>query len=525
MLADWFSDRRLRLLGIAVLIVITAVPYLSSLRNDFVEWDDYALIVNNPVVQELSAASIRHAFTSYDPELYVPLTTLSYQINHLIGGLDPFVYHLTNLLLHIANVLLVTLIMMQLGIRGRTALIVGGLFALHPLQAEAVAWASARKDLLSAFFALASTAAYLRYRRNASRGWYGSGIALFFCGLLSKVSVAPLPLVFLCIDWYQERRIDKKAMLEKLPHALLSIVFIIIAMAGKETGSLFLWEKFLLGCKAILFYILKFFVPTDLSVLYPYTAPLSLFTPDLFVSVMLTLAITIIVLMLFHVRRMRAPLFAWAWYLLFLLPTFNNAARGHNELLDLYFASDRYVYLSLVAILFLIALCIEKWIDRYPAVIAGIALVTAVTFGALTYNQARVWNTTFSLFWHATEARPDSYVAHSNVGTQLYKQGKIDEALAEYALALKIRSDATTWFNAGQILILQDKKENAMAAFRQAIEASPLEIDAHLQLARLHLERGERDEAIRILEAAKEIAPERADVQELLLYIQAGSSL
>lgn len=508
-----------------MLVIVTVFPYLSSLRNEFVGWDDDLLIVNNATVHEWSGASIKTAFTSYDPELYIPLTLVSYQLNHLLGELDPFMYHFTNLLLHVANVLLVSLIVVQLGFERKTALLMGALFALHPLNTEAVVWASARKDVLSACFALLSIASYLRYHDDGAKRWLVTSLFFFLLALLSGVTVALLPLTFLLIDWYRGRPMDRLTLGEKIPFAILSAIFIVVAMMGKSlTGTLFLWEKFLIGFRAVTLLLAKFLLPIDLSVLYPYTQPLKLGTPDLFLSILIVALIFAGVIILHKRFRLREPLFAWAWFLLLLLPTFNNATKGRNESLDVYITSDRYAYLPMIGILVLIGFLLERYIRRFPmAIISGFLLILML-FAILTIQQSLVWRNSLSLFRHVARVQPDAYVAHTNVGTELFNQGKTDEALEEYRKALKIRSDGVTWYNAGQILILQGKKDNAMEAFRKAIKASPLEIDAHLQLARLLLEKGENAEALRILEAAKETAPERADIVELMDYI-AGQSL
>ena len=170
-----------RLLPIGLIIVLTLLVYGKSLGNAFVRWDDSMLIYENPIVREISWKSLKAAFTTYDPELYIPLTFLSYQIDYAIGGMHPFGFHLTNLVLHTLNAVLVFFLLQLLlsgnnpplplkgegrvRVAGRgTAFLVALLWAIHPLNTEAVVWASARKDVLSTFFFLGSLCTYLKWR-------------------------------------------------------------------------------------------------------------------------------------------------------------------------------------------------------------------------------------------------------------------------------------------------------------------------------------------------------------------------
>ena len=167
----------------AVLFGLLLLIYSRSLWNDFVLWDDDYLIVHNPLIRSLSPHAIWTAFTSYDPELYIPLTFLSYQLNYLIGGLHPFIFHLTNLLLHGINAMLISRIAFKLSQKNVWITAAAGLlFAVHPLHTEAIVWASARKDVLASTFFLVSLFLYLRYRESDQRStciWSSSTSDIF----------------------------------------------------------------------------------------------------------------------------------------------------------------------------------------------------------------------------------------------------------------------------------------------------------------------------------------------------------
>jgi tetratricopeptide (TPR) repeat protein len=505
------------LLGAFAIIIATSILYAASLKNGFVGWDDGTLILNNPIITTFTFHSIYQAFTSFDPELYVPLTTITFQLNHLIAGLNPFVFHLTNLVLHITNALLVLWIARLFNLQKTTAFIIALLFAIHPINTEAVAWASARKDVLSALFLLWSIAAYLKYTQEASRRWYIISIALCALGLLSKITVMMLPAILLLIDWYLDRPIDRRALTEKIPHAALSIIFIVIALFGKSvTGTAFIWEKLLMGAKATIFYLLKFFAPYGLSVVYPYTQPISIRTPDILLSVIVSILITALCIGALLRKHWKAPLFAWLWYVLLLLPTFNNAAKGRNELLDIYFASDRYAYVALIGILLLIGFNLDRVIKKFSTATISVVAIIVVILGITTYQQSLVWENTLTLFRHAEIFYPNSYIAHSNIGTELYNQGKIDDALNEYHKALNIRDDSVTWFDVGQIFLVKGQNDKAETAYQNSIKASPLRIEAYLQLGKLLVQEGKIAEARTVFQQAEENVPGNAELEDIL---------
>ena len=490
-------------LGFGGIALLTTVVYAQIVTHGFVSWDDYALIVENPIIRGLTWQNFQAAFTSYDPELYVPLTTLSYQLNYAIAGLSPWMYHATNLLLHLLNIVLVGWVALKLSNKHWIALICALLFALHPINVETVAWASARKDLLSGFFFLLSILCYLqnsRFRIQNSWRWYAVSLIAFAAGLLSKVSIVPLPLILLLLDWRAGEKLTLRGLGRYVPFAALTFVFLSIGFAGKVTESAFLGDQLLIGARSVLLYISKLFIPMHLSPFYPYTKAISILTPDILASVLLVLALT--GLCVWALKKSREPLFAWLWFLLLIAPSIGNMARGHNELLDVYIGSDRYAYLAALGIFWLVAFSFEMLRTRWPKPSLGLLGIVTVLLGVLSYRQAMTWKDSESLFRHAVEASPNSYVAHTNLGTILVQQGDIEGGVEEYQTALRIRDDATTYYNLGLIYEAQGQIDEAIASYRWAVHASPLEQDAWRRLGELLIERGLTAEGQKALEEA-----------------------
>lgn len=537
--------RRHAVLGLCMLLPIAL--YAQSLGNGFVTWDDGLLITENPIIRGLSFHNLWLAFTSYDPELYIPLTFVSYQINYVVGGLEPFGYHLGNLLLHIANAVMVGMIVQKLLQKtGEQFFILHSsfcsiftslIFALHPLHTEAVVWAAARKDVLSVFFFLWTMLLYMKSRVRLSvveaslhetsldyarddtgRRWYWASVGMFLLALLSKVSVLTWPVLMVLMDWYQGnaavqheshgersrtmarpalspsttlRMTTQLSLLRAVPFFILSIIFGIVALGGKIANTGFLLEKFLMGCRAVTLLLQKFFWPTGLSALYPFTKPISLFSPELLFSVLFVLCVSVFALWLAVRRGVRLPLFAWGWFLLFLAPSFSNITKGHNELLDIYITSDRYAYLPSIGLLLVVGWMIANAADRFPKLLSLCVFFVLFVFSNLSYRQSLFWKDTHTLFSHVAHVQPHSYVAWSNIGTDEVRRGNLHEGLRAYTKALQIRDDATTWYNVGQILRAQGKKDLARQAYERAVESSPLEVDAKRALEELRMNNDE----------------------------------
>ncbi|MBI3619337.1 tetratricopeptide repeat protein [Candidatus Peregrinibacteria bacterium] len=501
-----FPLRAWLLLAIA-LTGIALLVYGASLRNSFVEFDDGVLIFKNPIVQGPTPTNVARAFTSYDPELYIPLTFVSYQFDYLIGGLSPLLYHAHNLALHIANALIVFWLAMLLIRRKDLAVSCALLFLVHPLNAEAVAWAAARKDLQSAFFSLLAFGTYIVFVRSEKRLWYRLSIAAFLLALLSKVTAILLPLLLLALDDVEGRRWSWKLVWEKTPYFLLSILFGIIAYGGKTgaIGSATMLDYMLLGGKSAVFTLQKFFVPAGLSVLYPYTAAITFSSPDLLFSLLVTIALIVIAILS---RRWTRSIFLCACiFFLTIAPSFGNVNKG-DGFLDFYFASDRYAYLPMIGLLLLLAYGMKFLLERkneqrmFPLFMKIPTAIIATIFGVLAFRQSLVWANTETLFKNALAVYPNSHLAHNIVGSYLRDEGNTEGALAQYQASIAIRPTARAWYNVGLIDVDKQLLPAAEQAFAQALALDSHHARAHLNLGALLSAENNIDEAITHFEAA-----------------------
>ena len=508
-------------LPVLLLVAVVFLTYVSVLRNGFVVWDDDSLVYENPLVTHLNAATVKGIFTSYDPELYIPLTLFSFQVEHALFGFDPFFYHFTNLLLHCANTVLVFFLLQRLGLKKGMAFFLALLFGLHPINSEAVAWVSARKDLLAACFFLGSLSAYLNYLSSRSMRWYWGAFLLFLCALLSKVVVLFLPLVLLLIDWRQGRR-GLSVWREKWPFFLLSAVFLIVALFGKtqNIASLSLWQTLLLSLKSTAFSLWSVLWPWQLSLVYQQSGPIQLASVAFLLS---TVTVTLLAaLTLWSLHRTKVVAFAMAWYVLLLLPTFSNFSKAGSY----FYFSDRYVYLPQIGLLLLLGITLEHLAQRGLSRVvlrSGqiVSVLLLLCFGWTAHGRTLLWHDSETLFRDALSKNPQSAVMHFNMAVVDQKHGNLAEAEAAYRLVLaKNPHYAKAHNNLGLLLAVQGKTEEARREYEAAIASDPQSADALNNLGSWYMDRGEIDRAIVFFQQA--IA---ADAHLLRAYYNLGASL
>lgn len=458
--------RKYALTAVAAVLGIALLAYGPSLHNGFVRWDDNILITENPAVMAPSVAGVAWAFTHFDPELYIPLTFLSYQFDSLLGGGQPWAFHFTSLLLHTVNALLLLAILSTLIRRRSVALLASLLFLVHPLHTETIAWASGRKDVLSAFFALASVLAYLRYRPLLSP-------LLFLLALLSKVAVAPLPIVLLLLDRIIDRPLDWRALFRTLPYFFFSAIFVVVALLGKSAvaAQMSILPTLLLSTHGSALLLGKILLPIRLSVLYPFTDSVSFLHSSILLSLIAIVGTVAVAVLLYR----RAPFVSVgvAVFSAMLLPTAFAVVKATG---DLYVTSDRYAYLPSVGILAIVAIALCPFLRSFPGRATLGVLLLALS--VLTVRQSLVWRDSEALFAHVLALHPRAYVAHNNYGNALRARGDLPAAVRAYEAALAIRPNARTESNLGAALRKMGRTEEARQAYERARALDPVSAEA-----------------------------------------------
>lgn len=448
----------------SIFIAVTFIAFGAALWHGFAPVDDWFLITQNLAVQGITWENLKTVFTTYDPELYIPLVFLTFQINHMIGGLDPTGYHLFNILLHAANAGLVAWLLMILTRNRLLAILAGLLFAVHPLHTEAVVWVAGRKDLLATFFSLLTIIFYLRYREGDRRS-YVLSIIFLLLALLSKAVAMSIPAVLILSDLCLEhRRFDRKFFLDKIPHILLAVIFIIVALFGKERviGDSSLIETVLIAAKSTTFYLQKMFWPSGLTITYMQTDPIRLVTPDLLIRSVITL----LLLLASFWALWKKPWIAFGifFYLVTLAPTYLNARKGGT----VFFAVDRYAYLPFVGILALMGALITDLPKSMQKKVGTAGLVVIILMMILAHKQTNTWATPETLYTHAQEVYPQTVLTYVDLAELNRKKRKYDEAARYIQEGLKVGDSIFLHLSAGRLAANTGDVPGAILEFEKA---------------------------------------------------------
>jgi protein O-mannosyl-transferase len=539
--------------SVAVLLLLTTAAYWPILTHDFVNCDDPTYVTENVRVQGgLTWQGVVWAFTTTEAEFWHPLTWLSHMLDTQCFGLRAWGHHLTNLLLHLANTLLVFFCFERLsGARGRS-FVMAALFGLHPLHVESVAWVAERKDLLSGLFFLLALWAYGRYTKSRwqmadgkwakpgsighlpSSGFYFFALLLFALGLMSKPMVVTLPFVLLLLDYWPLRRLELSPhasrrsslgplLLEKIPFFALAVGGSVLAWwiqhSRQNLGRL---DEFPLSLRvsnalvAYCRYLGKTLWPMDLAVFYPYPRgwPLT----SVLASAALLAAIAFAALWL--VRRRPYLAVGWFWFIGMLVPVIGLVQVGRHAL------ADRYTYLPLIGLFLILVWLVADLLPRGRYRLALLGVVSGLTLGAclvVTHRQLRHWHNSETLARHALRVTQGNYLAAINLGAALHDAGKVDEALAQYRMALEMAPNyAPAHNNLAVALAGKGLRERAMAELREALRLEPRYASTHYLLATWLEQQGQASEALEHYQEALRLQPDFPEAANDLGGLLAG---
>lgn len=534
---------------VAAVAFLTVLAFLPTFENGFVEWDDGPNLLRNEAYRGLGLAQLRWMFVAFHGGHYIPLTWLTFGLDYLIWGMDPFGYHLTSLLLHAANAVLFFLIAVRLlalanpalgadwlGLRV-AALTAALLFSLHPLRVESVAWATERRDVLCGSFYLLAVLAYLRAcdapaaAPRARRLWYGAAVAAGAAALLAKSMAVSLPLVLLVLDVYPLRRLtldrrivaeaaQRRSLAEKIPFVVLSATAIPLAIfAARSTDSLTSLSQVGIAARlsladfSLAFYLWKMLVPLNLAALYERPVSVDWSAPAFVLCGLVVLSLTAVAVGLR--RRWPALAAVWAIYVVILMPVSGIVHNGPQ------IAADRYTYLSCLGWGLLAAgglgagwLRLRRTRPASAAAwrLAPVVLIVSVCLGALTWRQTEVWHDTESLWTHALAASP-SAIAYYNLGAALAAEGRRAEAIERYRDAVKrLPTYVEAHNNLGFALAQEGRLDEAAEQLWEAVKLRPRWALAHNNLAFVLDRQGRTAEALEHLREASRLRPEAAAI-------------
>lgn len=512
-------------LGLVALVLLVYAPVR---HYGFVDLDDPQYVSENPFVANgVTWSAVKWAFTSIHASYWLPLIWISHMIDVQLYGLNAGGHHVTNVVLHAANtVLLFAILLRTTGAAGRSAF-VAALFAIHPLHVESVAWVTERKDVLSTLFLLLTIWTYVEYVRTPTRGRYVLAVVFFVLGLMSKAMLVTLPFMLLLLDAWplgrfklgewrssgEQRAIVAHLIREKIPFIVLAIAGAIVTyLTQQTTGAVASTAAIAVAVRAgnamvsYMTYIVQMVWPANLALFYPYPRHLS---PLLVAGS--TAAIALGSVLVFRAARTRPYLaIGWLWYIGSLVPVIGFIQAGDQA------RADRFTYVPLIGLFVMLAWGSHDLVRR-PRVLAaaGTAVVLACTVAARA--QLGYWRTNTELWEHALRVADESYVAHTDLGLAVYARGKTDSAITEFRAALRLRPDFAEAYNdLGVALANRGDRDGAIEAFLNAVRAKPTQAPSHYNVAVLLAAKGDTAAARSHLELALQIDPDYADARNEL---------
>jgi Flp pilus assembly protein TadD len=583
--------RQPHLLLCALLVAAALGVYWHVTGYGFVAFDDDAYVYANPhLLKGLDISTIRWAFTTTQSANWHPLTWLSLasdmqltRDNGLpaVNGLPNARYfHLTNILLHLANVLLVYFVLFGATRFAWRSAFVAALFAVHPLHVESVAWITERKDVLSTFFWLLTMLAYLGWvnRRGAAR--YAMMVVLFALGLMAKPMLVSLPLVLLMMDYWplgrasgqwtmnnEQKESWFRLIRERLPLFVLAAascaLTVYVQRVTGTAGSLLsvpLGQRLANAAVSCVGYILKMIWPGGLAALYPH--PLD--TLPVWQVIGSAIALAGLCTLAVKLRRTK-PYFTigWLWYLVTLLPVIGLVQVGRQG------SADRYTYVPVLGLFIAIAWAVpnlfparqqpkRKNQPAQPRVGLGMcAAAVVIAYAVSAYVQTGYWANSESLFNRMLAVTSNNYVAHGQLGMCLMDNKQPEEAIEHFEQALKIRpgyvdaqinlglaltdlgraSEAVEHYrkaarlnprepaiydNMGYALLQINDPTGAERAFRTAAKINGRDVQAHNNLGCIYAKRGDFAQAVREFRTALKLSPDSPSIKQNLDACLAG---
>lgn len=463
---------------ISLVLISAFFSFYPSLNNGFTNWDDYIYVVNNPVIKDFSLKGLSNIFTTFHRGLYKPFVFLSFALEYHFFQLNPFAYHITNLVFHLINCILVFVFIFILCANLRVAFISALLFGIHPLHVESVAWISERKDMIYSFFYLCSLISYLNFLKGKGMKYYYSSLVLFIASLFSKPMGISLPFIILICDYLLGIKFDKKNLLQKIPFFAIIIVFVALTFnATKE----FIYNKpnfnaldnIFIACYGFLFYIVKLFMPFNLSAYYPYPLKTGNYLPVVFL--LSPLAVISLLWGAFKTSKYTKDIiFGIVFYLAVVLPALQLVPAGPAV------TADRYAYISSIGIFYIVGKAIvwlysKKLRNIFLRAVVSVFLVfitAALLF--LTRDRCKVWHDSMILWSDAISKFPDARLPYQNRGPAYAELGDFDKAISDFKRAISLDpGHCGLYEDLGNAYASKGDFESAFSNYNRSLQIDP----------------------------------------------------
>jgi Flp pilus assembly protein TadD len=508
-------------LGLTVAILAV---YWQVNQHEFVSFDDGLYVVDNPMVRAgITKDGIRWAFGFTDIAYWHPLTWVSHMLDCQLFGLDSGKHHLVNLILHIANSLLLFFVFVRMTGKSGPSLFIAALFAVHPLNVESVAWVAERKNVLSTFFWMLTLLGYTAYTQKPSAIRYSTTLVTFACGLMVKPALITLPFVMILLDFWPLTRLKisprahtedhrsthlptssknnislKLLIFEKVPFFVLTGACITLAMASVKHHDIVVsaseasvYLRVANAAVTYTTYIAKLVWPSNLAVFYPYPTAIPLW----YAAAALIWLICISMISIRYWKQMPFLIVGWLWYLGTLVPHLGFVQAGIWPAM-----ADRWAYIPFVGLFMMLGWAIpDIWTDfkwRKSLLIAG-GGIAVLAFMKVTWFQAGYWKNSIRLYQRAVEVTENNDVAHNNLGAAYFNAGRRDKAIFHFIRALQIMPGlAAAHDNLNKALAARGDAKAAIAEINRLIEIYPATAGLKYNLGNLYRRTGQIDNAV-----------------------------
>jgi len=509
---------------LGLVLAITFLAYLPSLKNQFVNWDDEVHLLENRSLQILDSEHLKRIFQEKVNKIYIPLTTLSFAFEYKFFGTNPFFYHLDNVLLHLGVVALIFFFGRALGLSAKAAGLGALLFGVHPMHVESVAWVTERKDVLYAFLYLAALLCYWRYLIQSQKFYYGLSVVFSVLSMLAKPMALSLPLIFLLCDWFKGRPLTRKFFLEKIPFAaFLGALAWITYQEHVRLPLSGLGEGILVWIWTLTFYIRQFIFPGVLLPIYHLPRPVGLVNSEYLLALTFLGFLIWATVRLWKDKWFRLAVLFYFLSIFFLL-RFDDAA-------DINVVADRFMYLP--------SLGFALWGGRqgqgiWEGTLKRIPLVKPLAiFGCLflvwnlslrTFMQCQIWKNSFTLWQYQLLFHPNEPTALNNLATVYRDQPPFKKAEEQYRTILKLQKEGLSEEAIKAREKVVNQFEFLVTLYKKAIAGNPEYVDAYYNLAKLYQDVERPQEAVALYHQALQLNPGYKDAYFNLgrLYQQLG---
>ena len=522
-----------KLLCLILLFVSTFLVYWQITGNEFINFDDGLYITNNPWVKDgLTIDGMIWAFDlDYKGGLYWhPLAWLSHMTDVELFGLNPGGHHFVSMMFHIICSMLLFLTLNLMTGSVWKSFFTASLFALHPLNADTVAWAAERKNLLSTLFWMLTVLSYIYYASRPNFIKYLLVVIVFLLGILSKPMLVTLPCALLLLDYWPLRRFQWASydvqslpqfhqsptvvlIAEKLPMLAISLIATMLVSGSLGNDFISFAElPFLIRIENALVsyvaYLIKLIYPMDLTVFYPFPKSLPLWQP-VFSGILLAV-ISLVCIRLF--RKAPYLLIGWLWYAGTLFPVSGIVQAGLWPAM-----ADRWGYVPLIGIFIVIAWGIPAMFDAFwpklkKPMLSVMIPAILIFYMSITYSQVHYWKNSTTLFNHALDVTHQNFIAHHNLGAAALSNNNLDKAIQHFRKAVAIKPDfMESYVNLGNIMADKGKPDDAIEYYKKSLFIEPGNTDTLIRIGNMFLKKHRTQEAMRYYRQAIEIVPRDID--------------